>query len=336
MRPGGMAVSKNVERDVTQYLYGLALNEDSWVPEEVARRFSVRPERIREIALSMEELGLISSAGGAYRVAGATPEALIARIVDEERESLLRRVRENEAFSSRMNMMATTLYELFREKQSAAGTTVVTGRERVSEVLEEVTSFASREIISMHPGSTPSRQMLQEGMRRNRQVLDQGVSMTCIHLLSMHRVPYADRHLKELQDAGVRLRLMPTLPFRMIIVDSSVAMVPAPDDPTSMALLIVRDPHTVRLLLQLFNFCWVSAVPRTDTPCEESSVGELSTQQQAVLRLLATGRTDEGISRELGISTRTLRRVMADLMSRLGVTSRFEAGVESQMRGLLN
>jgi DNA-binding NarL/FixJ family response regulator len=55
-----------------------------------------------------------------------------------------------------------------------------------------------------------------------------------------------------------------------------------------------------------------------------------------VLRLLAQGDTDEAAARKLGVSARTVGRVAADLMERLGARSRFQAGARAGEQGWLS
>jgi DNA-binding CsgD family transcriptional regulator len=54
-----------------------------------------------------------------------------------------------------------------------------------------------------------------------------------------------------------------------------------------------------------------------------------------LLRLLADGSKDEAAARALGVSVRTVRRMVADLMRRLDARSRFQAGILAQRRGWL-
>lgn len=69
---------------------------------------------------------------------------------------------------------------------------------------------------------------------------------------------------------------------------------------------------------------------------EESGGDRLTGREQALLRLMAKGLKDEAIARDLGVSPRTLRRLIADLMRRLDCESRFQAGVEATARGWLD
>lgn len=54
-----------------------------------------------------------------------------------------------------------------------------------------------------------------------------------------------------------------------------------------------------------------------------------------MLRLLNSGLKDEAIGRHLGVSTRTATRKIAAVVERLGVTTRFQAGVEAAARSWL-
>ncbi|SCD54243.1 regulatory protein, luxR family, partial [Streptomyces sp. di50b] len=65
--------------------------------------------------------------------------------------------------------------------------------------------------------------------------------------------------------------------------------------------------------------------------CSDESEG-LTPQEHKLLQLLATGLTDEAVARTLGIGVRTERRMTAELMERLGASSRFEAGVQAARR----
>jgi DNA-binding NarL/FixJ family response regulator len=58
-------------------------------------------------------------------------------------------------------------------------------------------------------------------------------------------------------------------------------------------------------------------------------------ETSALLAMLAAGMTDASIARSLEWSMRTTQRRMAQLMSELGVTSRFQAGLAVRDRGWL-
>jgi DNA-binding NarL/FixJ family response regulator len=56
--------------------------------------------------------------------------------------------------------------------------------------------------------------------------------------------------------------------------------------------------------------------------------------QQRIVALLADQAKDETIARALGMSVRTCRRHIADIMQRLDAVSRFQAGANAVRFGL--
>jgi DNA-binding NarL/FixJ family response regulator len=61
----------------------------------------------------------------------------------------------------------------------------------------------------------------------------------------------------------------------------------------------------------------------------------LSERELEVLRLVAGGRTDAQIARELGLSVHTVHRHVANIRTRLGVASRAAAAAWAVDHGLL-
>nr|WP_240522031.1 helix-turn-helix transcriptional regulator [Amycolatopsis vastitatis] len=61
----------------------------------------------------------------------------------------------------------------------------------------------------------------------------------------------------------------------------------------------------------------------------------LSDRERQLLTLLTAGYTDESAAVRLGVSVRTVRRMVAGIMDRLGARSRFQAGVKAADRGWL-
>jgi DNA-binding CsgD family transcriptional regulator len=80
------------------------------------------------------------------------------------------------------------------------------------------------------------------------------------------------------------------------------------------------------------DLAWQDAYPVQAAPAPDPSTG-LSNAERCLLRLLGKGMTDASAARQLGVSLRTVRRMMAEIMARLGARSRFEAGIRAAERG---
>lgn len=150
------------------------------------------------------------------------------------------------------------------------------------------------------------------------------------------RAIYPVRALTEAPDtlalrasAGEEIRLVPALPTRMFIIGTTHVILPEPlgyvDEPRSL----VRQRGWVEAMILWFEAVWDKASPYSPAS-GRSSAGDLRT---FLLQQLSAGAQDEQIARRLGVSLRTVRRRVADLMAELGADSRFQAGVEAAKRG---
>ena len=72
-----------------------------------------------------------------------------------------------------------------------------------------------------------------------------------------------------------------------------------------------------------------STTPKPSTVAAETCKGTLP----STLDQLARGAKDEQLARTLGLSLRTVRRRVAELLDELEASSRFQAGVEAVRRG---
>lgn len=130
-------------------------------------------------------------------------------------------------------------------------------------------------------------------------------------------------------EAGEEIRVMPEVPTRLLVVGVTHALVPEPLGHTGAPRTMVRQRGIVEALRLLFEEMWADASPVADY--DRGFRGEEVRRQ--LLRQLATGAQDEQIARRLGLSLRTVRRRVAELMSELHAESRFQAGVEAARRG---
>ena len=137
--------------------------------------------------------------------------------------------------------------------------------------------------------------------------------------------------LVERARVGEQIRVLPTLPTRMLVIGSTHAILPEPlgfvDEPRTL----IRQRGLVEALALWFESLWDRADPVHDLERMEPRPD----LRRFLLEQLADGAQDELIARRLGVSLRTVRRRVADTMAELGAESRFQAGVEAVRRGWL-
>jgi len=203
------------------------------------------------------------------------------------------------------------------------------GLDHAQTELEGQLAEATVEVLSMMPGSSirlPPFKTLQT-------IFDEvalGVRTRVLHNASVRSDPDAVPYALWLADRGIEVRVSPSVTRRLLVVDGRTAVIPLGHD--DRGVLHVREPALIDQLTALFEVLWSDAVPLA-SPTPAADPQGLSPTDRHLLRLLASGLADDAVAKRLGISARTVRRIMADLMDRLGADSRFEAGVEAARRG---
>ncbi|MBB4898558.1 helix-turn-helix transcriptional regulator [Streptomyces griseomycini] len=228
-----------------------------------------------------------------------------------------------------------TLIDRYTESRPggwAPGFECVVGRAAVTDRLCELSRVAETEWLAFLPDGAPSVSWLEPLQELQCKVLDRGVANRAVTTDSIRGdTRLALRAVWE-GEPGSGVRTVPSLPVHLLLVDRSLALLPTdPHDPWHRVVQITA-PGAVEALNSLFERVWEAAVPLGSSGPGLDEHG-LSSREKELLRLLARGLNDEAIRRRLGVSLRTVRRIVADLCARLGAASRFEAGYQAAKRG---
>ncbi|MFD9428409.1 MULTISPECIES: TrmB family transcriptional regulator sugar-binding domain-containing protein [unclassified Streptomyces] len=133
-------------------------------------------------------------------------------------------------------------------------------------------------------------------------------------------------------DSLVDIRVARVPPLQGVIVDEEVGLV-STESPTGRRASLIRVPDVIHTLCTLYNGVWRNAVPAdARVTFGDHCRTELARQ---ILGALRAGVTDEVAARELVVSVRTYRRYVAEIMTLLDASSRFQAGVRAAELGLL-
>ncbi|MFJ4090591.1 LuxR C-terminal-related transcriptional regulator [Kitasatospora sp. NPDC089913] len=190
-----------------------------------------------------------------------------------------------------------------------------------------VDSCRSEVLVSKHGGSFPPA-ALREALPRDLAVLGRGVRMRSLYQHATRFDQPTRLHAEQLIGAGAEIRTLPEVLPQMIIVDGALALLPA----RSGGALVIREPDLLSYLLDVFARDWENATPFATGPQAAHDIAV--TVKQSILVLLAKGLKDESIARRLGISLRTCRRHVSEILEGLGAHSRFQAGVFAERQGL--
>lgn len=144
--------------------------------------------------------------------------------------------------------------------------------------------------------------------------------------------PSSAQHLHALAEHGMRVRITPDEVNETILLDNRMAILAGEVTAGVRTYSVITRPEIVQGVASLFEAAWRAG---TDLATYEVDIAEVRSLAPRILDLLRSGCTDETAARTLGLGLRTYRRRVAELMSALGATSRFQAGAQAQELGLV-
>ncbi|GHF92586.1 helix-turn-helix transcriptional regulator [Streptomyces thermodiastaticus] len=199
--------------------------------------------------------------------------------------------------------------------------------------LEALAESCRHEVLAFHLAGGLTEESVEDSRSLSERAVARGVRFRSIYIDSSMHDRVIRSHAQWMVEHNCEVRTAPSLPMRLLIVDTTAAVVSGlPGQGTASALLFSSRP-VVLAMRALFEAYWEHAdrFPHEVAPCL-TLPDEITPQERKLLELLANGLTDSAVARTLGISVRTERRKMAELMKRLGASSRFAAGVEATRR----
>ncbi|MGW7413559.1 helix-turn-helix transcriptional regulator [Streptomyces sp. NPDC054863] len=223
----------------------------------------------------------------------------------------------------------------YEKGQQSGGAEVETipGLSEVRAALNRASEQCVEDMITVQPGGTRTPEVLQDALARDSELLARGVRMrTLYHHTARFNGP-SQAYVATVSALGGQYRTAHQLCGRMVIFDRRTAFLP--DHRGTLGAVVVREPSIVHFLCELFEQAWSQAKPFSDAANDglEAVAKDLD---RTLLQLLATGLKDETIARRLGMSLRTTRKHIADIMQTLGAESRFQAGAAVAIAGLLD
>jgi DNA-binding NarL/FixJ family response regulator len=323
--------------DIGLALYQILRTNGSSSPTKAAADLGLTESEAELGWSELRALGLIRPGPAPEEVDSVEPDTALIRLLARQRESL--RAQRDEL--SMIVDAAGSLMERYRPavlRESAdIEVELVRGESRKRRMLSDFNARISISTGSMHPGPLPPTEILAQSLKIDGQMIDRGIKIRAIYGQSIDSAPRQRKYLAELTELGAEVRLAPQVPFDLIIADGHSALLTAnPEDPAE-ALIVVRGAALIRSYTALYEDCWLRAVPQhsTKSPSAFGPGSELTEQHRTTMRLLANGLTDERIARKLGVSLRTVSRLVSEIMRYLQADSRFQAGVLAAANGFI-
>lgn len=301
---------------------------------ELGQRLNLSEEQVRDSLDRLVDLELLTaSRNSSGSLRAVSPEVGLEQILRRQEEDLIRR-QEELARSKVAAARAVATYSALRPNTETDGAERLVGLDAIQSRLEVLGRNLTEECLSIMPGGAQSQASLDASKPLDENALARKVDMRAIYQDSVRNDPATLAYAQWTTEKGGQVRSSPILPPRLVIFDRKIAVVPIDPANSRLGALCTSAPGIVASLVTLFEQTWETAVPlgaaREPVPEDGISAGE-----RELLKLLASGLTDETAAKRLGVSLRTIRRQMSAIMERLNASSRFEAGLRAAQRGWL-
>ncbi|GAA2359088.1 helix-turn-helix domain-containing protein [Nonomuraea africana] len=251
---------------------------------------------------------------GAVTVVG--PQAAMERLIERRLDEV----------SGELRKVTSVLPSLMAEHTTGAPIELVERIEGIEQTQQRIwqASANARDVLSMHPSRSRVDPRVRERVLAE---LKAGVR----HRSIVHRTtlddPEVAAYFREIHRAGDRHRVIDEPIQLLLIFDRETAFVPIEPGNPAAGALVIRQPGIIVTLIGLFEQAWSRATDLEPDAADPSAV------EKQVLDLLDRLGKDEVAARAMGVSVRTFRGHVADLMGRLGAANRFQIGARAKERG---
>jgi sugar-specific transcriptional regulator TrmB/AraC-like DNA-binding protein len=301
---------------------------------EIAHAIDVAPRSAQRLLQAIERKGFATcSAERPQRYIAIAPDIAIEALV-RQREHGLRSVRA---------AIAEFREETTRRRRRDAHEQIVeliTSRDAATLAFTQLSSAAQHDVVTLQRAPVLVSSLDETRAPRDSvsgNMFGKDVRVRAIVDAEFLALPGAVGRVRRDMEAGEQVRAVAALPFKTIIFDRRIALVPLNLHDPGAPSLLVRSSALLDALYSLFELLWERSTPIVFSP---SGVVETGTAKDPapiadqLIPLLAAGLNDKAIAQELRLSPATLARRVADLMRAYNTRTRFQLGWMAAMNSL--
>jgi sugar-specific transcriptional regulator TrmB/DNA-binding CsgD family transcriptional regulator len=300
--------------------------------QALATALALTPRKAQRLLDGIEDKGLVTHSPEKPRRYNPSAPDIAMEALALQRQDMLKRAR-------------GTIRELQQEANAQQRSELepmvelITNREAERQIFEHMQQTARREVVTLlRPPMRISQLSVpaDQDQQVQRQAQARGVRFRTIADQEFLALSGAVARIRHDVKSREEVRIFPRLPFKMVLADKRIAVIPLRLDGEISPSLLVRSSALLDALYSLFEMLWARSAPMAFIGEETSEPEELALELHQSMReltaLMAAGLNDKRIASELDISVRTLRRRTAELMQELDARTRFQAGWLAALR----
>ncbi|MFG3225136.1 LuxR C-terminal-related transcriptional regulator [Kitasatospora sp. NPDC048194] len=287
------------------------------------------PQQDAETVQALLELGLLKPYLSDGSLSAINPRSVSARIAADLRTAGTRLLVQAEEVPDLLGDL-TNAYDAAprcHDRDRTRTSRVVVGAKDIRHQIARLTEELRSEALCLHPGGARPAEAADDIVDHARRYVASGGALRTVYGASVLTDGPSVRLAARLTELGCHLRVL-AVPFtKMMVLDRTVAVIPAAPDASSAAF--VEDPIVVDFLVRSFETHWQQAEGVNWAALTDGS-NESVTREQ-VGRLLARGLTQRAIASRMGLSERTVAGHIARLRESYDAETLFQLGW--RMRG---
>jgi DNA-binding CsgD family transcriptional regulator/sugar-specific transcriptional regulator TrmB len=322
--------------DVEARAYRDAVLLGRFVREEMATTLGVTLGKAAHIEERLSSLSLLRPMPGEPELlVPVSPDAAVADLVGPSESQIRDLQRAVRMVRQEMSTLRTTYFEGRQQRNQAEAFDVITDIDALQAMLDEWGERCRTEMLTAQPGGARPPGLLANAQPKVLERLQRGVRIRHLYQHTARGDLATAAYVQTVTLHGAEVRTTEELIDRIVIYDREVAFLPEQKvEGRPPGAVVVREPTLVGFLCRVYEHLWASGT-QFAPGCEESP--EITDDlKRSIIRLMAQGHKDELVARRLGMSVRTCRRYISQIMISIDADSRFQAGVKIALMGLLD
>jgi sugar-specific transcriptional regulator TrmB len=298
-------------------VYCLLLPRGGTAVTEISKRLKLSLRASQRVLGSLESKGLVTHSPEEVHRYSAVPPDIAADVLIARRQSELHQAR------AAMVKLRETIEGERKPGRDDERFVEILSRQTAAQMFLHSVATAQSEILGFErmPMLVSTLDKLDDGFLA---CLARGVRCRAITDNELLNLPGTLKRLRMATAAGEQFRLFPSLPFKLVVFDRRIAIIPLHLARQDGPVLLVRPSSLLDALCEMFEMYWRAAAPFVVGDSITADTHPL--HADPLIPLLASGMNDKSIEHELGMSSRTLARRIVELTGRLGASTRFQAG----------
>ncbi|KJY42843.1 hypothetical protein VR41_06065 [Streptomyces sp. NRRL B-1568] len=322
--------------DASAAAYGHAVEYGRFEDEDVAKRLSLSAPEVTRIRQVLTMLRLLQPMpGNPAALVPVGPDVAAADLVGSAERQIRDLQQAVTDVRGRLMSLTPVYFEGRRLRNRLEAFDVITDPDTIQSMLDHLGGTCRHSMYTVQPGGARPGNILDAARKATLGIRGRGVDIRTIYQHTARSDLATRAYVRDVTEAGVEVRTADQVIDRMMIYDRETVFLPAHQGPGEIpGAAIVREPTLVAFVCAVFDHLWDGATPFVPESAKAPATADGI--RRSIIRLMAKGYKDEMVARRLGMSVRTCRRHISEITEELEATSRFQAGFNVAMSGMLD